>query len=476
MVWEVTSFLIVALYSFTIFTTIFMMLLENRNPVKTIAWIVVLLLFPVAGLIIYIFFGKSFRKKLLIFRRSLDKWNAKVTLVENDPLLVKSFPVQFRNMAYLALNNSNASLYVNNQVHIFTNGTDLFDDMFAQIEQAHTYIHIEYYIFLHDDIGTRFSDLLIRKAHEGVKVRLIIDDVGSWLLKKKYVKLLREAGIEVHCFLKVFLPMLNTKVNYRNHRKIVIIDGKVGYTGGMNVADRYVTGSKYGPWRDTHIRIDGEGVHGLQCVFISDWYFLTASLLNNDELYYPSSLSTQGNSLMQIVPCGPDSPWLSIMQMFCMLISQARHYVYIETPYFLPSVEIVNSLQLCALSGVDVRILLPRHSDASLTLFGSFSFLEDMMRAGIKVYFYEPGFLHSKTIVADDLVSSIGSANMDFRSFEQNFEVNSFIYDADFAKQMCSIFREDLSNSTLVDAEEWHNRPKFFKVRESLARLFSPIM
>ena len=476
MVWEVTSFLIVALYSFTIFTTIFMMLLENRNPVKTIAWIVVLLLFPVAGLIIYIFFGKSFRKKLLIFRRSLDKWNAKVTLVENDPLLVKSFPVQFRNMAYLALNNSNASLYVNNQVHIFTNGTDLFDDMFAQIEQAHTYIHIEYYIFLHDDIGTRFSDLLIRKAHEGVKVRLIIDDVGSWLLKKKYVKLLREAGIEVHCFLKVFLPMLNTKVNYRNHRKIVIIDGKVGYTGGMNVADRYVTGSKYGPWRDTHIRIDGEGVHGLQCVFISDWYFLTASLLNNDELYYPSSLSTQGNSLMQIVPCGPDSPWLSIMQMFCMLISQARHYVYIETPYFLPSVEIVNSLQLCALSGVDVRILLPRHSDASLTLFGSFSFLEDMMRAGIKVYFYEPGFLHSKTIVADDLASSIGSANMDFRSFEQNFEVNSFIYDADFAKQMCSIFREDLSNSTLVDAEEWHNRPKFFKVRESLARLFSPIM
>ncbi len=476
MVWEVTSFLIVALYSFTIFTTIFMMLLENRNPVKTIAWIVVLLVFPVAGLIIYIFFGKSFRKKLLIFRRSLDKWNAKVTLVENDPLLVKSFPVQFRNMAYLALNNSNASLYVNNQVHIFTNGTDLFDDMFAQIEQAHTYIHIEYYIFLHDDIGTRFSDLLIRKVHEGVKVRLIIDDVGSWLLKKKYVQLLREAGIEVHCFLKVFLPMLNTKVNYRNHRKIVIIDGKVGYTGGMNVADRYVTGSKYGPWRDTHICIEGEGVHGLQRVFISDWYFVTASLLNNDALYYPSSLSTQGNSLMQIVPCGPDSPWLSIMQMFCMLISQARHYVYIETPYFLPSVEIVNSLQLCALSGVDVRILLPCHSDASLTLFGSFSFLEDMMRAGIKVYFYEPGFLHSKTIVADDLVSSIGSANMDFRSFEQNFEVNSFIYDADFAKQMCSIFREDLSNSTLVDAEEWHNRPKFFKVRESLARLFSPIM
>lgn len=476
MVWELTTNLFLVLYFITIIGIILMLLMENRSPVKSIAWIFVLILLPVVGLLLYILVGKNFRKKMVISHRSLAKWKERIETIKGNPMLEKSFPKQYKNFAYMAVNSSNSTLYVNNGVRLFTTGKDFFDSMFAEVEKARKYVHVEFYIFNSDTIGTKFIEILKRKAKEGVKVRVIIDDVGSWLMRKSSVREMRAAGIEIYCFLKVGLPAINSKVNYRNHRKIVVIDGDVGYTGGMNVADRYVEGSKWGAWRDTHLRIEGEAVHGLQRVFLSDWYFVSRSLLSDDPLYYPTPDSPSGNSLVQVVSSSPDSEWESIMQTFFMAIAQARNYIYLQTPYFLPNQTIVNALQCAALGGVDVRIIIPRHSDASFALKSSMTYIDEMLNAGVKVYFFEEGFIHSKTIVIDDNLSTVGSANMDFRSFEQNFEINTWIYDPEFAQTMKNIFLADLEKSSQINLEEWRNRPRLEKFGESWARLFSPLM
>ncbi|MBR6042969.1 MAG: cardiolipin synthase [Paludibacteraceae bacterium] len=476
MVWELTTNIVLVLYFITIIGIILMLLMENRSPVKSIAWIFVLILLPVVGLLLYILVGKNFRKKMVISHRSLAKWKERIETIKGDPILEKSFPKQYKNFAYMALNSSNSTLYVNNEVKLFTTGKDFFESMFSEVEKAKKYIHVEFYIFNSDTIGSKFIEILKRKAKEGVKVRVIIDDVGSWLMRKSSVRDMRAAGIEIYCFLKVGLPAINSKVNYRNHRKIVVIDGDVGYTGGMNVADRYVEGSKWGAWRDTHLRIEGEAVHGLQRVFLSDWYFVSRTLLSDDELYYPTPDSPVGNSLIQVVSSSPDCEWESIMQTFFMAFAQARNYIYLQTPYFLPNQTIVNALQCAALGGVDVRIIIPRHSDASFALKSSMTYIDEMLNAGVKVYFFEEGFIHSKTIVIDDNLSTVGTANMDFRSFEQNFEINTWIYDPEFAQTMKNIFLADLEKSSQINLEEWRNRPHLEKFGESWARLFSPLM
>lgn len=476
MVWEVATFIAISVYAVTILSIILMLLMENRSPVKSIAWIFVLILLPIVGLFLYILIGKSFRKKMVISHRSLAKWQERIETIKNDPILEKSFPAEYRNFAYMSLNSDNSSLYVKNDIKLFTKGKDLFEDLFAEVEKAQKYIHVEFYIFNSDKIGSKFIELLKRKAKEGVKVRVIIDDVGSWLMRKSSVRAMRAAGIEIFCFLKVGLPAINSKVNYRNHRKIVIIDGNVGYTGGMNIADRYIDGSKWGEWRDTHLRIEGEAVHGLQRVFLGDWYFVSRKLLEDDSLYYPAPINTNGNNLIQIVSSAPDSEWESIMQTFFMAISRARKYIYLQTPYFLPNQIIVNALQCAALGGVDVRIIIPRHSDASFALKSSMTYIDEVLNAGVKVYFYEEGFIHSKTIVIDDNLSTVGSANMDFRSFEQNFEINTWIYSPEFANTMKDIFLTDLKKSTQLDPETWKKRSRWKKFGESWARLFSPLM
>ena len=475
MVWELTTFFVIAIYALTIISTILMMMMENRSPVKSIAWIIVLLVIPGFGLLIYVFFGRKFRKKMVISHRSLEKWHQRVAAIESDPVFGKSFPLEYRNMALLALHSSNAHLYINTDVRIFTDGPSLFDSIFEEMEKAEKFIHVEYYVFLSDEIGTRFINILKRKAAQGLEVRVIIDDVGSWMLKKSEVKKMREAGIQVYCFLKVGLPFLSSKINYRNHRKILVIDGKVGFTGGMNVADRYVKGSKWGTWRDTHLRLEGEGVHGLQRTFMADWFFVSRTLLRNDALYYPD-VQSFGSSVIQVVASGPDSQWESIMQVLFMAMAQARKYIYLETPYFLPNTPILHALQVASLGGTDVRIILPRHSDAAFALRSSCSYIDDMLKAGVKVYFYNPGFIHSKTIVIDDKLSTVGTANMDFRSFEQNFEVNTLIYDPEVAARMKATFETDLANSTPIDPMEWKRRPRLRKLGESWARLFSPLM
>lgn len=475
MVWDLTSYLILVIYAITVLTTIFMMMLENRSPVKTIAWMIVLLLFPVVGLIFYILVGRNFRKKLVISRRSLKSDVASDNDSDSEFIKSERFPAEYRGLAFMALNSSGSSVYDGNKISVYTDGVSLYDEMFKVMEGAQKYLHVEYYVFNTDEIGNRFMDCLVRKATQGVKVRLIVDDVGSWMLKRSSIKRLKAAGVEIYCYLKVGLPFMGSKVNYRNHRKIVVVDGVVGFTGGMNVADRYVKGTKWGCWRDTHIKVEGMAVHGLQRVFVSDWFFVSRELLDDAQLYFPLTPAL-GNSIVQVVQSGPDSEWESIMQMFFMSISSAKKSIFIETPYFLPNTQIITALQTAALGGVDVRIILPRRSDASFALRSSCSYIDEMLKSGVKVYFYDPGFIHSKTIVVDGVFSSVGTANMDFRSFDQNFEVNTLIYDPEFASVMESQFVSDLEKSTEIVFQVWDQRSKLRKFSESWARLFSPLM
>ena len=476
MLWEITTVIVLIVYVYTILTTIILLLMENRNPVKSIAWITVLIMLPIVGFVFYIFFGKNIRRQIVLSRRSLHKVkrNSKITASDIEQISSDILPPEQRNLATLARNSCDALAYEGNELKVYTDGEDVFEDIFEDIKQAKHHIHLEYYIFLADEIGRKMIDVLIGKVKEGVSVRVIIDDVGSWQMPKITIREMQNQGIEVMSFLKVGLPFLSSKVNYRNHRKILIIDGKVGFTGGINIADRYVKGLKWGKWRDTHLRIEGPAVHGLQKIFLTDWYFVNRELIA-DVVFYPD-LKKSGNSLVQIITSGPNTLWNSVMQVYFMAIVQAREYVYIQTPYFLPTDSIITALQTAVLGGVDVRIILPMRSDAKMTLASSYSYMWEMLKAGVKMYFYQPGFLHSKTIVIDDKLFTVGSTNMDFRSFEQNFEVNALVFDPELAVKMRKIFERDLADSVRVNAGTWKKRPVKIRLKESIARLFSPLL
>ena len=472
MIWDIAYITLLAIYVYTIFTTIIFMLVENRNPVKSIAWILVLIFLPVVGFLFYILVGRKFRKRHMISKRSLliNKKNNTSDLTELPKLNLTDSQ---RSIATLAYRNSDAPLHENSKIDIFTDANELYNSIIEDLRKAKHHIHMEYYIFLADNIGSAVMEVLKEKAKEGVTVRVIIDDVGSWQLKKKKIKELRNAGIDVQSFLEVGLPYINSRVNYRNHRKIIVIDGVVGYTGGFNIADRYVKGLSWGPWRDTHIKIEGSAVLGLQKNFLTDWFFVKRELVE-DVTYYPAQ-EKKGTCLSQIIISGPDMTWESIMQVFTKAFMEAKERIYIETPYFLPPESLITALQTAALCGVDVRLILPMKSDARITLYSTFSYLDQMLKAGIKVYLYQKGFIHSKIVVTDD-IAIIGSANMDFRSFEQNFELSVIMYDAEIAKKMVEIYENDLRSSEEIKKEEWTTRRFSQKIKESLARLFSPLL
>lgn len=472
MIWEIAYIIIYAVYVYTICVTIFFMLVENRNPVKSIAWILVLVFLPILGFLFYILVGRKFRKRHMISKRSL-LINKKSNTIDLTELPSLELTDEQRSIATLAFRNSDAMLHENNAVTIFTKATDLYDNIIADLKGAKHHIHIEYYIFLADKIGQRIMDVLKEKAQEGVIVRVIIDDVGSWQLKKKKILELQEAGIEIKSFLEVGLPYINSRVNYRNHRKIIVVDGLIGYTGGFNIADRYVEGLSWGCWRDTHIRLEGSAVLGLQKNFLTDWFFVKRELIQ-DALYYPAQ-EKKGNCLTQIVISGPDMVWESIMQIFAKAFMEAKKRIYVESPYFLPPESLITALQTAALSGIDVRLILPKKSDAKITLYSTFSYIDQMLKAGIKVYMYDPGFIHSKIVITDD-ISFIGSANMDFRSFEQNFELNAIMYDTEVAQQMTDIFMDDVNHSVEITKETWTTRSLTQKVKESFSRLLSPLL
>ncbi|OJV37495.1 MAG: cardiolipin synthase [Bacteroidales bacterium 36-12] len=467
--------ILVVFYFYMIISSISVLLLENRNPIRSLSWILVLVFLPVIGIVLYLLIGQNYRKQKIISKKSV-KHATKLPYKEIKP---DTFPELVTNHNHLNLinllyNNSDASVYTYNKIEVLTDGEETFTAMFEAIEKAKNHIHIEFFIFEDDLISNYLRELLIKKAKEGVRVRMIYDYFGSFELSRKYLKSLKEAGVYVRAFLPLRLRLRRSKINFRNHRKILIVDGKYGFTGGLNFADRYIFGNTLGKWRDTFVRFEGGAVHGLQSLFLTDWYFVERKLIT-DIKYYPKPTKHSKN-IVQIVSSGPDSDWEAIMQGITSTIMTAKDYVYIHTPYFVPNEVLLNAIIIAALGGIDIKLTIPKESDSKLSDACTFSYLGEVLEAGVKVYQYNEGFLHSKAIVIDDFISIVGSTNLDERSFNQNFEVNAFIYNAETALILKKHFENDLLNSKEITLSDWNNRKRAQKLKESFARLFSPII
>lgn len=453
--------------------TVTVVVLDNRNPVRAMSWVVILLFLPVIGLVLYFFFGRNTRRERLISRKAANRISRKSlqAYIEQNSF---QFPSEYYSLISLFRSLNKALPFEGNRTEVYADGYTMIQSLMREIIKARHHIHLEFYIFEDDALGRMVRDLLVDKVKQGVEVRLLYDDVGCWRVSNDFYDRMRSEGIEVRGFLKVRFPLFTSKVNYRNHRKVAVIDGRVGFIGGMNIAERYLKGVSFGVWRDTHLKVDGPAVYGLQSNFLMDWFFVENSLLTASK-YYPS-VKGEGTALMQTVSSEPVGEWRAIMQGLVLAIASAKRYFYIQTPYFMPTEPILSALQTTALSGVDVRLMLPECSDSLLTHLGSMSYVEDVLKAGVKVYLYRDGFLHSKMMVSDDMLSTVGSTNMDFRSFEHNFEINAFIYDGQMAQVVKELFLADQRRCRMVRLKPWQRRPFTLKFRESVVRLLSPLL
>ena len=451
-------------------------LMDNKQPEKTMAWILVLCFMPIVGIIFYLFFGQNTRKEKVISERSMDLLMKRSMLefAEQENLHI---PRRNRPLMKLFTNQNWALPFKDNEVSIFTDGYEFVSTLLYNIGQAQDHIHLDTYIIEDDPLGNLVADVLIDKARQGVEVRLLYDDVGCWRVKDRFFKRMKAAGIQVYAFMPVRFPAFTGKVNYRNHRKLCVIDGKVGFIGGMNIALRYVKGTARQTWRDTHLCIRGGAVYAIQRAFLVDWYFVSRTLVTDRRYYPPVDKTIDNNCLTQIVTSSPVSPWPDIMQGYVRVLLQAHRYVYMESPYFLPTEPVLFAMRTAALAGVDVRLIVPRHGDAKLVELASRSYLMEVIEAGVKVYLYEPGFNHSKILVSDDNLSSCGSTNIDFRSFENNFEANAFFFNEGMALRLKKVFLTDQAQSTLVDDVSYFiKRPFLQRLLESLVRLLSPLL
>ena len=451
-------------------------LMDNKQPEKTMAWILVLCFMPIVGIIFYLFFGQNTRKEKVISERSMDLLMKRSMLefAEQENLHI---PRRNRPLMKLFTNQNWALPFKDNEVSIFTDGYEFVSTLLYNIGQAQDHIHLDTYIIEDDPLGNLVADALIDKARQGVEVRLLYDDVGCWRVKDRFFNRMKVAGIQVYAFMPVRFPAFTGKVNYRNHRKLCVIDGKVGFIGGMNIALRYVKGTASQTWRDTHLCIRGGAVYAIQRAFLVDWYFVSRTLVTDRRYYPPVDKTIDNNCLTQIVTSSPVSPWPDIMQGYVRVLLQAHRYVYMESPYFLPTEPVLFAMRTAALSGVDVRLIVPRHGDAKLVEWASRSYLMEVIEAGVKVYLYEPGFNHSKILVSDDNLSSCGSTNIDFRSFENNFEANAFFFNEGMALRLKKVFLTDQAQSTLVDDVSYFiKRPFLQRLLESLVRLLSPLL
>lgn len=454
--------------------TILVIISENRNPVKTIAWCVVLAFMPVIGLLLYILFGMDNRHRRLIKEDDLSRLKGITEIIQGEDIS-SDIPAQYKPLAGMLHKMNRAYPLSGNNVEIITDFQTMSDRLIADIGSARQHINILFFKFEDDEVGRRIADALIKKAEEGVQVRLIYDDAGNLMVPRRFYKKLRKHGLQVRGFIKIFLPILSRDYNSRNHRKVVVIDGKVGYMGGMNIAQRYAEGLKWGIWRDTQIRIMGPAVSELQTSFLTDWKF-TKGDTPDLGLMYPYNAPC-GNTLMQIVTGGPMDKWNAMMQAYMTAIVSARSYAYLQSPYFIPPEPIMKVLQNAALSGVDVRVMIPYRGDKGvLPPLASRSYIKEALNAGIRIYLYRKGYMHAKTLVIDDSLVTIGSTNIDFRGFEQDFEINAFMYDENLARQQHNLFIEDQKDAELIDPLEWDKRPLLDKAKESAARIFSQVL
>ena len=470
------SWIFYPIYAIVTLGALLAVLMDHRQPAKTVAWVLVLVFLPVVGIVIYFFFGQNTRKERFISQRSLDQLTKRSMLEFAEQKNLK-IPADQGALIKLFTNQNWSFPFKDNEVDIYTNGYDFFHMLLRDIGKAKNHVHIDSYIFNDDALGYMVADELVEKASQGVEVRVIYDDVGCWNVKNEFFERMREAGIEVHAFMPVKFPAFTGKVNYRNHRKLCVIDGKIGYIGGMNIATRYIKGRSGLAWRDTHLRIRGGAVYGIQRAFLVDWYFVDRTLITNRRYYPEVSEKLKNDCLIQIVTSSPISPWPDIMQGYVRILLQAKHYVYMETPYFLPTEPVLFAMRTAALAGVDVRLMIPYKTDAKLVEWASRSYVMQTVESGVKIYLYKAGFNHPKLLVSDDALCTVGSTNIDFRSFENNFEANAFIYDEQMACRLKDVYLQDVKESVLLeDVRDLGNQTFVQRLWESLVRLISPLL
>ncbi len=481
---NIINLAITTVLSLNIFLALTLIFLERRDASATWAWIMILFFIPIVGFGIYLLFGRKLRRKHL-FRWEGKKKVGIDTLIEFQMEAIEDDSFDFRlddashykELIIMHLQNNQAVLTQDNQVDIFIDGREKFDALMEDLKNAKNHIHIQYYIFRLDNLGNSIYNILLEKVKQGVEVRVLYDAMGSRSLRKRHFKEFIDLGGQVEVFFPSIFPLINPRMNYRNHRKIVVIDGRIGYIGGFNVGDEYLgLDKKFGYWRDTHLRIEGSSVHPLQTRFILDWNQASADQdIEYSDRFFPA-IPMKGSVGLQIVSSGPDSEWEQIKNGYLKLLMMAKKYIYIQSPYFIPDASFMDTLRIACLSGIDVRIMIPNKPDHIFVYWATYSYVGELIRAGAKVYIYQNGFLHTKMIVIDDEASTVGTANIDVRSFKLNFEVNAFIYDRTTSHQLAEIFEEDMQLSTELTWELYQERSKKIMFKESIARLISPIL
>lgn len=470
--------LITMFFLLNLLSALSLIFIERKEPTTTWAWLIILIVLPGIGLILYLLLGQNLsRQKIFREKKLADKIKRYKLISKHElPNFDSEINENYEDLILMNYNHSGAIYTTGNEVKTYINGEDKFRDLFNDIKAAKRFIHIEYYIFRYDELGRALIKELHEKTKDGVEVRLVIDGMGSKRITKKIIKEIESYGIKVAVFFPGVLPHINTRINYRNHRKIVVIDGKIGYVGGFNVGNEYVNkGKQFKFWRDTHIRVKGEAVNELNKRFILDWDYAADENMGNMSMYFPIPEAV-GSVGMQIVSSGPDHMEEYIKNSYMKIINNAKNYVYIQTPYLVPDSPMMEALKISALSGVDVRIIVPGAPDHFFMEWILSANIGLLIEYGIKIYRYGNGFIHSKTIVADGEVCSIGTANLDIRSFKLNFEVNAFIYDERISKEQEKIFLDDQLKSKLVIKEEYYKRSRSLRIKESLIRLLAPIL
>jgi len=468
---------LITLSAIIIFMIIF---LQNRHPSQTLTWLVVFSAFPLIGFFFYFLFGrnyykeKKYRKKYFLDKKTFLEMEGKTNQDEKMP---RQVGLKQQKLLRLAQRISNSAISYETETKVLTNGDETFTEMLVQLKQAKHHIHMEYYIIRDDSISNEIKSILIERAQSGVKVRFLIDAVGSWTLSKKYLRELKVHGIEVAIFGPVKLPFLNSKLNFRNHRKIVVIDNHIGFVGGLNIGDEYLGRvESFGFWRDTHLLVKGEAVRSLQLIFLQDWYYSTDTSFLSAEYMETSRKGVVSSGGVQMIAGGPDNEFSVIKNIFFSMITSAKKSVWIASPYFIPDEDIFQAIKVAALSGVDVRLLIPQKPDKWFVWHASRSYFPDLLEVGVRIYQYERGFMHSKIVIVDNELASIGTANMDLRSFHLNFEVNAFLYETESIQKLVNDYLEDLEYSNLLSTEKFSKRHFGNRILESTCRLLSPML
>ncbi len=466
-----------------IFFAVTIVFIQRKTPVSALSWLVILFLLPFIGFVLFLIFGQYYRKEKMFAIKSKDDQALTEMIAEQvEEVKIKGDHTTDRwsgaihRMALMLLRNNQALITLNNQVKPYTDGKAKFADLLEAINGAEDHVHMEYFILKDDGLGRDIMKALTDKVRQGVEVRLLVDGVGSGGLPRHFYDEFNAAGGKHAVFFPSLISYFNFRINYRNHRKIAVIDGETAFIGGFNIGDDYIGLDKHwGYWRDAAVRIRGTGAAVAQIRFFLDWNYASKEGLKIDDRYFHESPLPEGIAL-QVVSGGPDTRWNPIKESYLKMINSAVETIYIQSPYFIPDESIVDALHIAALSGIDVRVMIPPKPDHMFVYWASHSYVEQLLDSGVKAYTYDNGFLHAKTIVIDGAVASVGSANWDVRSFRLNFETNVIIYDENMAGELKLAYVNDLSLCTELTPDWYAGRSGYFKIRSSVSRLFSPLL